>query len=637
MSLWDALIKYPLGHLIERMGPTKLHHAAENHMRRVTQASASTPPASHHARRRRRSPHPPQRRPLYRRPLFWGVLLVAAGVAGGTTRAYRFWVAANATLPDDISRVLTYQRGGTLTIEASDGRILQKLGPATRENIQYEQLPTNLVQAFIASEDRRFYAHNGIDFQAIARAAMANLRQREVVEGASTITQQLARIVFLNQELTFQRKVREALLALKLEQNLSKQQILERYLNLVYLGSGAYGVADAAWVYFGKTVDQLTVAESALIAGMAPAPSLYSPLSQPEAARRQRNRVIRRMQEIGAISDLEAEAALATAVTTTPNQPKYLYSEFPYFTIHVQNQLAQILSPEQLEAGGLVVETTLNIDWQRQAESAVTTALERLGPRQRFRQGALVAIDPRSGEIKAMVGGTDFDESQFNRVTQAQRQPGSTFKTFVYTTAIAAGFSPYKPYVDAKFVVDGYEPKNYSGDYRGTVPLRDALASSINIVAVKLLLDVGFDPVIQMAQRMGIESELLPTYSLSLGASEVTLLELTSAYGTLANQGKHMPTHAIRRVLNSQGEVLYESGVEPQQAVDADTAAIMTWMLQRGGARRATGGNATLVVPWQVRRAHPKKSGSVVCWLYSQLVAGVWLGNDNNQPDLGGE
>lgn len=581
-------------------------------------------------------PELPRRyRPLFLRPLFWTVLLAGAGIAGGVTRAYRVIEATSANLPDP-NQALTYQRDGTITMVSADGVILQKLGPATRETINYEAMPEHLVEAFIASEDQRFYEHDGVDYRGIARAAWANVQNRELVEGASTITQQLARIVFLDQERSFQRKIKEAMMATKLEDSLTKEQIIERYLNLVYLGSGAYGVADASWVYFGKTIDQLTVAESAMIAGMAPAPSLYSPTVNAEAARSQRDRVIRRMLSTDVISGVEAEEAITTEVAVTPNQPKFLYSEFPYFTIYIQKQLEALLPPDQLEAGGLTVETTLNVVWQRRAEETVEDAVARYSGWQNVGQVSLVAVDPRNGEIKAMVGGTDFtSENQFNRVTQAQRQPGSTFKTFVYAAAIAGGMSPYKNYMDARYVVDGYEPKNYGKNYSGGMDLLQALRNSVNIVAVKLLVDVGFDPVVQLAGRMGIESPLLPAYSLALGTSEVNLLELTSAYGTLANKGIHRPAHGIRRVLNSSGEVIYERPNESEQAIDADSAAIMTWML-RGVVEGGTGSNAYLGRPVAGKTGTSEEYRDL--WFVGyipQLVAGVWMGNDDNTPTNG--
>ncbi len=577
----------------------------------------------------------PSGRALYQRPILWLILILGAGIAAPSVLAYRFWRDVHSSVPD-VSPALTFERTGTITLKASDGKILQKVGPTAQESLTFDQIPEVVVQAFIAAEDRRFYQHHGVDYRSIARAAVANVTSGGVVEGASTITQQLARIVFLTQDRSFQRKFKEIILAQRLEADLGKDKILERYLNLVYLGAGAYGVADAAWIYFGKTVDEISVADVALIAGMAPAPSVYSPLVNPEAAREQRDKVISRMEANGVITAAQAQEAYGADVELKAQEPKYLYSEFPYFTIYVKKQLDQILSREQIEAGGLVVETSLNTKWQRAAENTVEEIIDEYGEWQGFEQASLVAIDPSSGEIKAMVGGTDFDDSQFNRVTQAQRQPGSTFKAFVYATAIATGMSPYKGYTDARYVVDGYEPKNYGDSYSGNVDLKRALTSSVNIVAVKLLVDIGFDPVIAMAHRMGIDSTLLPAYSLALGASEVNLLELTSAYGTFAAEGKHITPHGITRITNGQGEVLYEFDEKPKQAIDPDTAAIMTWMLE-GVVNGGTGGNAALP-DRQVAGKTGTSEKNRDLWFIGfmpQLVTGVWLGNDDSSPTGG--
>lgn len=574
-------------------------------------------------------------KPLHRSLLFWLTLVMGAGLAGPVTRGYRFWQEADANLPD-VADALTFARTGTITIKADDGSVLQKIGPATQEYLEYDDIPDTLVQGFIASEDRRFYEHNGIDYKGIARAINSNLRNRELVEGASTITQQVARIIFLDQDRSFQRKFREALLANKLEQELGKEKILERYLNLVYLGAGAYGVADAAWIYFGKSVEELTVSEIALIAGMAPAPSVYSPLVDEEAARQQRDKVISRMLENGVISQAQADTAYGSEVATTPNEPKFLYSEFPYFTIYVQKQLPQLISQDEIEAGGLVVETSLKPKWQRAAETTLEDVLEEYSSWQGFEQGSIVALNPKTGQVHAMVGGTDFEESQFNRVTQAQRQPGSTFKAFVYSTAIASGISPYKDYVDARYVVDGYEPENYGKNYSGNVELRRALASSINIVAVKVLVEVGFEPVIAMAKRMGIKSDLLPAYSLALGTSEVNLLELTSAYGSFAANGKHVDAHGIKRITNRAGDVLYEFTEEPQQAIDEDSAAIMSWMM-RSVVEGGTGSNA-YISGRQIAGKTGTSEKNRDLWFVGftpQLVVGVWFGNDDSSPTRG--
>ncbi|MEH1968313.1 MULTISPECIES: transglycosylase domain-containing protein [unclassified Nostoc] len=570
-------------------------------------------------------------KPLYRRLWFWAGL----GVGGGIVALIYGVSLIDRTLPDQ-SELNAVVREQTLTIKAADGTILQQQGETAREQLKLEQIPDNLKKAFIASEDRRFKQHNGVDPQGIVRAGLNNLRSQGVVEGGSTITQQLTRILFLKQEQTIWRKLKEVRLAQKMENELTKDQILERYLNLVYLGGGAYGVADASWVYFSKSPDQLSLAEMATIAGLAPAPSLYAPDKNPEAAKRRRDLVLLRMQEDGVITAEQRQAAVQEPLTLKSSLPKRVQVESPYFTSYIQKELPKYVSPNVLKSEGLVVETTLNPTWQKAAEEAVAKTLRNQGRWENFKQAAMVAIDPRSGEIKAMVGGKDFGKNQFNRVTQAQRQPGSTFKGFVYATAIASGKSPYDSYEDAPFVVDGYEPKNYSENFRGSMNIRDALTRSVNIVAVKVLIDVGFTPTIKLAHDMGIKSELKPTYSLALGSNEVNLLELTSAYGSFATLGLHAEPHGITRILNRQGKVIWSANFKSKRALDADSAAIMTWML-RNVVEAGTGGAAQLD-----NRPVAGKTGTSDeardLWFIGyipQMVTGVWLGNDDNRPTYG--
>ncbi len=571
-------------------------------------------------------------KPLYRRYWFW----LGLGVGGGLIAGGSVWSSIESSLPSR-AELFTSVRSNTLTIKAADGTILQQQGPATREQLKLNQIPKPLIQAFIASEDRRFYQHRGVDYQGIMRAIGANLRSANVVEGGSSITQQLARILFLNQERSMWRKLKEILLATKIEQNLTKQQVLERYLNLVYLGQGAYGVADAANVYFSKPVNKLTLGEMATIAGLAPAPSFYSPTVNIVAAQQRRNLVLQRMQEDGVITAAAAAEARNTPITLKTSSPKRLQVIAPYFTTYIQKELPKYVSKDVLAQGGLTIETTLNPKWQQQAEAVVKDTVETNGRWQHFAQAALVAIEPRTGGVKAMVGGTLFgNKNQFNRVTQAQRQPGSTFKGIVYTTAIASGISPYKQYLDSPFKVDGYEPKNFSKKFRGLLSMRDALAASINVVAVKVLMDVGFEPTIKLAGQMGIKSPLIPAYSLALGSSEVNLLELTNAYGTLATAGVHTEAYGIRRILNRSGNVIYTARVKPKRVLDLDNAAIATWML-RNVVQAGTGGAAGLVDrPVAGKTGTSDKARDL--WFVGyipQMVAGVWLGNDNNQPTWG--
>ncbi|MFM7405644.1 MAG: transglycosylase domain-containing protein [Cuspidothrix sp.] len=570
-------------------------------------------------------------KPFYRRFWFWAGLSVTGGII-----AFHYTMKEiDSNLPDQ-SALKAVAREQTLTIKAADGSVLQQQGEATREVLTLQQLPDNLKKAFIASEDRRFQQHSGVDVQGIFRAVVNNVRSQDVVEGGSTITQQVARILFLKQEKTFWRKLREIRLAQKLEQQLTKDEILERYLNLVYLGSGAYGVGDAAWAYFSKTVDQLTLSEMATLAGLAPAPNVYAPDKNPKAATERRNLVLQRMEEDDIITPEQRETASKEALTVNSNLPKRLEVKFPFFTSYIQKELPKHLPPDILASGGLVVETTLNPTWQVAAEEAVEKTLKNRGRWQNFKQAALVAIDTHNGEIQAMVGGKDFSKNQFNRVTQAQRQPGSTFKAFLYATAIATGKSPYDSYLDAPLLIDGYEPKNANNKFVGWLTLRDALTTSVNTIAVKLLLDTGYNPVIKLAQDMGIKSEMKPTYSLALGSHEVNLLELTNAYATFATQGNQIEAHGIRRIFSREGNVLWRAQYTPKQVLDPDTSDIMSWML-RNVVSDGTGGAAQLN-DRQVAGKTGTTDESRDLWFIGyipQVVAGVWLGNDDNSRTYG--
>ncbi|WGT68482.1 penicillin-binding protein 1A [cyanobacterium endosymbiont of Epithemia clementina EcSB] len=570
-------------------------------------------------------------------PKFYLLFGIGLGASSGVIALGYGIYQLESSITEPVEEVLTYAPPKTLIIKSSDGIVLKEVGPVTHENLKIWEIPDFVIQAFIASEDHRFKNHRGVDIHGVVRAAFSNLLAGEVVEGGSTITQQLARIVFLNQEISIIRKIKEMRLAQKIERKVTKDQILERYLNLVYLGSGAYGVADAAWVYFSKPIDQLTVAEAATLAGIVPAPSVYSPIQNKTATIERRNLVLQRMENKGFISASQVKEAIAEPIVLKPSKPKRLQRKAPYFTDYIQLQLPKYISKEVLQQGGIVVETTLNHQWQEAAEAAIEKAVTEYGRWQGFKQAALTAVDPRNGQIKAMVGGKDYKNHQYNRVTQAQRQPGSTFKTFVYATAIAAGLSPDQTFQNSPYVVDGYRPENYGYRYSGVpVSIRKALASSLNVVAVQALVKVGWNPIIEVAKKMGIESELKPTYSLALGAWEVNLLELTSAYGTLANLGIHQRAYGIDRVLDRHGQILYQAKFPPKEVIDSDTTAIMTSMLQ-GVVTGGTGTSAQLG-----KRPVAGKTGTSDkardLWFIGyipQLTAGVWLGNDNNRPTRG--
>ncbi len=552
---------------------------------------------------------------------------VGVGAALGT-RALTELV--DATLPD-ARGIASFNRPGTITLLSTNGQVIQKLGPATREKVKPGTMPQTVAEAFIAAEDRRFYQHDGVDGWGIARAIVTNVRQGAVREGASTITQQLARTVFLSQDRTITRKLKEAALAMKLERQLSKQQILEQYLNYVYLGSGAYGVADAAWIYFSKTPDQLTVPEAAMIAGLPPAPSIYSPLVNPDLATEQRSIVLDRMAQAGFISTSEAERGRNSPLGLKPATPKYFNSAAPYFTTWIAQELPKLLTPEQLEVGGVKVRTSLNLDWQKKAQQVVRANAP-------FdTEGAMVSIDPGNGLVRVMVGGKDFSRSQFNRTILALRSPGSTFKLFPYAAAIDRGMKPETKVFDAKRCWNGYCPKNFGNKYYGNISLADALKNSLNTVAVQLQDIVGFDAVIDIANNfnIGTERPLGKYYPMAIGAYEQTILDMTAAYAGMANRGVYFTPSPFEEIRGPKNELLWSrrlSGNRGRRAVDSDVADTMNWMLQRV----VTGGTgiAAKLDDRQVAGKTGTSENTRDLWFIGsipQLTTGVWFGYDDDR------
>ena len=536
----------------------------------------------------------------------------------------------DATLPD-ARGIASFNRPGTITLLSTNGKVIQKLGPATREKVKPGAMPPTVAEAFIAAEDRRFYQHDGVDGWGIARAIVTNVRQGAVREGASTITQQLARTVFLSQDRTITRKLKEAALAMKLERQLSKQQILEQYLNYVYLGSGAYGVADAAWIYFSKTPEQLTVPEAAMIAGLPPAPSIYSPLVNPDLARERRSIVLDRMAQAGFISASEAERGRNSPLGLKPATPKYFNSSAPYFTTWIAQELPKFLTPEQLEVGGVKVRTSLNLDWQKKAQQVIRANAP-------FdTEGAMVSIDPGNGLVRVMVGGKDFSKSQFNRTILALRSPGSTFKLFPYAAAIDRGMKPETKVFDAKRCWNGYCPKNFGNKYYGNISLADALKNSLNTVAVQLQDIVGFDAVIEVANNfnIGTDRPLGKYYPMAIGAYEQTILDMTAAYAGMANRGVFFSPSPFEEIRGPKNELLWSrrlSDNRGKRAIDRDVADTMNWMLQRV----VTGGTgiAAKLDDRQVAGKTGTSENTRDLWFIGsipQLTTGVWFGYDDDR------
>jgi penicillin-binding protein 1A len=564
-----------------------------------------------------------RRRPLLRA----GLIGAGAGVAVAFGQS--LLVQSIDSLLPNVQRVSSYNRPGTVTVLSADGQVIQKLGPATRDKLVSGQMPLLVQRAFIAAEDRRFYDHDGIDPVGIGRAVVRNVRRGAVEEGASTITQQLARTVFLSQDRTIIRKLKEALLAGKLERQLSKQQILEQYLNYVYLGSSAYGVSDAAWIYFSKRPAELTLPEAALIAGLPPAPSVYSPLVNPDLALQRRATVLRRMRESGFIDDLQLQSANNSPLLLKPAEPKYWTSRAPYFTSWVAQELPKVLSPEDLEVGGLTIRTSLNMSWQEGAQATINKHARG------SMEGAVVSMEPGTGLVRTMVGGKDFNKSQFNRASQALRSPGSTFKLFVYLTALKEGMRPEDKVNDKKQCFGGYCPRNFGNKYRGVVPMWVALQQSLNTVSVSLLKQLGFDKVIATTKSLGITRELGRFYPLAVGATEQTVLDMTAAYAAIFNRGVYTTPTPFEEILGPNGELLWSRRVDGdrgRRAVPSDIADAMLWMLQQV----VKGGTGYGAVP--PNRPAAGKTGTSEggrdLWFIGgvpQLVTGLWLGYDNNK------
>ena len=505
-----------------------------------------------------------------------------------------------------------------------------------RRPIGINEIPKNLQNAFIAVEDNRFYDHIGIDPRGIVRAIWANIRGRTVTEGGSTITQQLAKNAYLTQDRTLKRKVQEVFLALQLERQYTKQEILELYMNQIYFGQGAYGVQAAARTYFGKDAKDLTLNECAMLAGIPKSPNYYSPVNNMDAATERKAVVLDQMVKYGYISDSEAAAAKKEPLHIAKNTNDGGKSA-SYFVDYVLQQLAEKYGDDAIYKDGLKIYTTIDMDMQAAAETAMknlptyfTDANGIVQP-----QGALVAIDPHTGYIKAMVGGRGTD--QFNRATQAVRQPGSAFKPFVFAAALENKYTPESVIEDKPLKVGSWEPQNYSRNFSGKVRLRDVVRWSLNVPTVRIAQDIGIDKAIFYAQEMGISTFVLDgatndrNLATALGGMTrgVTPLELTSAYGTFANRGIHVKPVAILRVVSRTGKVLEEAERKEKSVMSADNAAALTAMLE-DVIRRGTGTRAN------IGRPAAGKTGTTSdyhdAWFVGytpDLVTGVWIGNDS--------
>jgi penicillin-binding protein 1A len=584
---------------------------------------SKSPKRSRSSRKRNKRPaHDVGRRKRAGRVLYWSavaglwVFIAAIGLVA----------FVGARLPP-IQSLEVPKRPPTIQIVDLHGRPLATRGDMGGAAVPLRQLPSHVPQAFIAIEDRRFYSHHGIDPFGLARAALANLTRRSVFQGGSTITQQLAKNLFLTQERTLARKVQEAALALWLERKYSKNQILDMYLNRVYFGAGAYGIEAAAQRYFGKPAQKLNVAEAAMLAGLVRSPSRLAPSRNPDGAERRAQLVLAAMVEMRFISDAAAKAALAAPAhaVKVANAGSVGYAA-DWATDVLYDLLGRI---EQ----DIVVETTIDSTLQSAAETALVEELARRGERAGVGQGAIVSISP-DGAVRALVGGRNYAESQFNRAVAAKRQPGSAFKPFVYLAALERGLGPDTVRDDKPITVKGWQPENYKREYFGPVTLTQALAMSLNTVSVRLTLEVGPPAVVRTAHRLGVASKLEPNASIALGTSEVSVLELVGAYAPFANGGMAITPHVVERVRSASGKLLYQRKPDNLgSVVDPRYVGMMNAMLQEtltiGTARRAE------LPGWPAGGKTGTSQDFRDAWFVgytSQLVTAVWLGNDDGSP-----
>jgi penicillin-binding protein 1A len=554
------------------------------------------------------------------------VLPAMIGLAA-TVSAGLLFVHYSMAFPDPLS-LRHKERAPIIRILAADGSVLAERG-AAHDYMPLDLMPRHVTDAVVATEDRRFYEHRGLDPQGLLRAMFANIRAGRYAQGGSTLTQQLAKNLFLTSERTLSRKLEELALAIWLEMRLSKQDILELYLNRVYFGAGAYGIEAAAQRYFDKSARALTLGEAAVIAGLLKAPSKFSPLTSPGPARA-RGRVVLKKMLAANVIDIPAEAEASRQIVKFASmRPSKEANGAEYAVDYVLERLPPLLGNGHAE---VIVETTIDARLQRRAQGVVEQVLDRAGEAANASQAGVVMLDMEGG-ITALVGGRSYIESQFNRAVKSKRQPGSTFKPFVYLAALEAGIRPESTVYDLPVTIDGWSPRNDGGQYRGAITLRQALTHSINSVAVRLQHEVGAKKVIAVAHRLGVGSELRRGPSLALGTSEVSLLEMTGSYAAFANGGRRVEPHIVKRVRMSSGRVLYE---RPQAAGGITVSPVhvgaMNDMLN-AALVNGTGRQAGFLL-------HPAagKTGTTQdfrdAWFIgytAHLACGIWVGNDQGR------
>jgi penicillin-binding protein 1A len=555
---------------------------------------------------------------VFSRLVYWSfVLAIWGGIAAAGIVIYygaQMPAATTWSIPD---------RSPNIKIVSADGRLLANRGMTGGESVGLHEMSPYIPQAVMAIEDRRFYSHFGVDPIGLARAMSTNLMHGRFTQGGSTLTQQLAKNLFLKPDRTLERKVQEVLLALWLEQKHTKDQILEMYLNRVYFGSGAYGVEAASRRYFGKSARDVTLAEASLLAGLLKAPSRLSPARDPKAAEARAQLVLGAMREEGMIGDKELATAMSAPAARVA---AYWTGSENYVADRIMESLPDLIGEVRSD---IIVDSTVDLALQEVAETSIRRLVDEKGKALNVSQGALVSID-NSGAVRAMVGGYDYANSQFDRASEARRQPGSAFKPFVFMAALEQGRTPDSVRNDAPIKIGKWTPENYNGKYYGQVTLATALAKSLNSVAAQLAMEVGPEAVVEAAHRMGVESPLQANSSLSLGTSEVTPLELTAAYVPFANGGYRPEVHFVQRVTTTEGEVLYEfNGGNTPRVVRSDVVGMMNSMMA-GAVEAGTARKAAFAWPSAGKTGTSQNSRDAWYVGYTaNLTTGVWFGNDD--------
>lgn len=565
--------------------------------------------------------------------LIAGLIVFGLGVMLAGLIALKLYLTS---LPP-IKNLNTLKPNIVTTFCAGDGEVIKTFAAYTYSNVELKEVPETLVKALIATEDKNFYKHPGYDMVGLARSMVANVLAGHVVQGASTITQQLSRILFLSNEKTFTRKIKELQVAAQIEKTISKDKILEMYLNNVYLGSGAYGVKGAARIYFNKNLNQLTLPEMALIAGLPQAPSVYSPYNNKKLAEKRRNQVLLRMYKMKYIDKEIYEKAKKAPIILSSMPTMYATNKAPYFCDYVMKEMYKLgFTEDEIVNGGYKVITTLDYKAQVKANEAILKNLKAWGLTRDKNQAAVFSFSPIDGRILVYAGGKDYTKSQYDRVTQSARPSGSAFKPFIYTAAIEKGYSPNDMIDDLPFKAGDWTPRNYGNKYRGPIPLYTALMVSSNVCTARLMDAIGVRPVIQLARVMGITTPIPYDYTISLGSNSVKLFEMTRAYGVFANGGFKVEPFAIERIESSRGTILYEAKkARSSKVLNLNTAATMT-AIMKTVITNGTGRAANIGKPAAGKTGTTDDSKDAYFIGFTpDVVTGVWVGNDDNSQ-MGG-